>query len=132
MRGVVRGERPSWGRRRCLPAGKGSCPARPPEGGGVGGDGMQGGAAGLLVQLSLGHLGGREAPGSFGFRQEAACSYLPCTSCAPCPEALGGAPPGEPQVGTVPPAADKPALAERAGPTSAPQPVSWALQDLGV
>lgn len=36
--------------------------------------------------------GGREAPGSFGFRQEAACSYLPCPSCALCPEALGGAP----------------------------------------
>lgn len=52
-------------------------------------------AAGLWVQLSLGgsgRAGGREAPGSFGFRQEAACSYLPRPSCTLCPEALGGSP----------------------------------------
>lgn len=105
---------------------KGSCPTPP-------GDSMEGGAAGLLVQLSLGHLGGREAPGSFGFRQETACSYLSYTSCALCPEALGGAPAWRaPQVGTVPPAADKQALAERPGPSSVPQQASWALEDLGV
>lgn len=56
---------------------------------------------------------------------------------SPAPAALSALklwvePPLEsPQVGTVPPAADKQALAERAGPTSAPLPVSWALEDLG-
>lgn len=78
-------------------------------------------------------LGGREAPGSFSFRQEAACSYLPCTSCTLCPEVLGGALAWRaPQVGTVPPAADKEALAESLAPSSAPQLASWALENFGV
>lgn len=40
------------------------------------GDSTEGWGCRPEVQLSLGYLGGREAPGSFSFRQEAACSYL--------------------------------------------------------